>query len=318
MCSDEWFQALSMYRTREYMCASTAIQASWAAWAVDDLPANAGDVRYMGLIPELGRSPREGHGNPLQDSWLEDPMDRGAWRATVHGAVQSWTWLERLSRHARTPIRIQTEILTHIYIYIFIYLFLAMSCNLWFPSSPTRDRIRAMAIKMPSLNHWTTRKFPTSLFFSSIHIFDTHCYCWFQSNSTVFVLIFFFSISVSPFSNSKNENKKLALWSLLVSPPVWPKPQLSFVPSPAQASSDTLQDVLPWVPCSRSGVYPHLTWGSDTCLVLPPINSFRTKLFRKKKERNRGKGKRKKKRNVKYRLCLKEKGIHSHKNSSQT
>ena len=63
-----WFQALSMYRTREYMCVSTAIQASRAARAADDLPADAGDVRYMGLIPDLGRSPGEGHGNPLQDS----------------------------------------------------------------------------------------------------------------------------------------------------------------------------------------------------------------------------------------------------------
>ena len=46
--------------------------------------ANAGDVRDMGLIPGSGRSPGGGHGNPLQYSCLENPMDRGAWRATVH------------------------------------------------------------------------------------------------------------------------------------------------------------------------------------------------------------------------------------------
>ena len=46
---------------------------------------NAGDEEDVGLIPELGRSPGGGHGNPLQDSRLENPMDRGAWRATVHG-----------------------------------------------------------------------------------------------------------------------------------------------------------------------------------------------------------------------------------------
>jgi len=40
-------------------------------------PAKAGDIRDAGLIPESGRSPREGHGNPLQYSWLENPMDRG-------------------------------------------------------------------------------------------------------------------------------------------------------------------------------------------------------------------------------------------------
>ena len=45
---------------------------------------NAGDARDMGSIPELGRSPRGGHGNPLQYSCLENPMDRGAWQATVH------------------------------------------------------------------------------------------------------------------------------------------------------------------------------------------------------------------------------------------
>ena len=51
---------------------------------------NAGDT---GLIPGSGRSPRERNGNPLQPSCLENPMDRGAWRATVHGAVKSQTRL---------------------------------------------------------------------------------------------------------------------------------------------------------------------------------------------------------------------------------
>ena len=48
---------------------------------VKNLPANAGD---MGLTPELGRSPREGNGNPLNYSSLGNPMDREAWWATVH------------------------------------------------------------------------------------------------------------------------------------------------------------------------------------------------------------------------------------------
>ena len=51
---------------------------------------NAGD---MGLIPGWGRSPGEGIGNPLQYSCLENPMDGGAWRATVHGVAKSWTQL---------------------------------------------------------------------------------------------------------------------------------------------------------------------------------------------------------------------------------
>ena len=51
---------------------------------------NAGD---LGWIPGSGRSPGEGNGNPLQHSCLENPMDGGAWQATVHGVAKSWTQL---------------------------------------------------------------------------------------------------------------------------------------------------------------------------------------------------------------------------------
>ena len=63
---------------------------------VKNLPANAGVARDAGLIPGSGRSP--GNGNPLQCSCLENPMDRGAWRATVHGVTKSWTQLCDLAR----------------------------------------------------------------------------------------------------------------------------------------------------------------------------------------------------------------------------
>ena len=62
-----------------------------------NLPANARDVRDAGLIPGLGRSPGEGNGNPLQYSCLESPMDRGAWRTTVHRFTKSLTQLKQLS-----------------------------------------------------------------------------------------------------------------------------------------------------------------------------------------------------------------------------
>ena len=56
--------------------------------------ANAEDIRDLGSIPGLERSPGEGHGNPLQYSCLENPMDRGAWWATVQGVTESQTWLK--------------------------------------------------------------------------------------------------------------------------------------------------------------------------------------------------------------------------------
>ena len=63
---------------------------------VKNLPANAGDLRDGSLIPGLGRSPGGGHGSPPQDSCLENPMDRGAWQATVHKVAESQTQLKRL------------------------------------------------------------------------------------------------------------------------------------------------------------------------------------------------------------------------------
>ena len=66
---------------------------------VKNPPANAGYIRDAGSIPGLGRSPQGGHGNPLQDSCLENPMDGGAWQATVYRAAKSGTPLERLSTH---------------------------------------------------------------------------------------------------------------------------------------------------------------------------------------------------------------------------
>ena len=69
-------------------------QSSWAsqvALVVKNSPDNAGDLKDEGSIPGSGRFPREGNGNPLQYSCPENPMDRGAWRATVHRVTKSWT-----------------------------------------------------------------------------------------------------------------------------------------------------------------------------------------------------------------------------------
>ena len=61
---------------------------------VKNLPANAGDIRDVGLISGLGRSPGEGNDNPLQYSCLENPRDGGAWWAAVYGVAQSRTRLK--------------------------------------------------------------------------------------------------------------------------------------------------------------------------------------------------------------------------------
>ena len=65
------------------------LRASQEVLVIKNPPTNAGDIRDVGLIPGLGRSPGEGHGNPLQYSHLDNPMDRGAWQATVQRVTRS-------------------------------------------------------------------------------------------------------------------------------------------------------------------------------------------------------------------------------------
>ena len=71
------------------------------ALVIKNPPASAGDAREASSIPGAGRSPGEGNGNPRQYSCLENPMDREAWWATVHGVAKSRT---RLSTHTLTHI----------------------------------------------------------------------------------------------------------------------------------------------------------------------------------------------------------------------
>ena len=82
---------------------STALGASQLALVVNP-PANAGNGRDVGSIPGSRRSPGGGHGSPLQYSCLEDPMDRGAWQATVHRVTKSQTQLKQLGTHAHTGV----------------------------------------------------------------------------------------------------------------------------------------------------------------------------------------------------------------------
>ena len=82
---------LDSFRVIEYLVDIVTLGASLVAQSVKNLPAmresafNAGD---LGSFRGLGRCPGEGNGNPFKYSCLENPMDRGAWRATVHGVAR--------------------------------------------------------------------------------------------------------------------------------------------------------------------------------------------------------------------------------------
>ena len=77
---------------------------SQLALVVKNPPASAGDIRDTGSIPGSGRSLGGGHGNPLQYSCLENPMDRGAFWATVHRITKNQTRMKRLGMHTHPPL----------------------------------------------------------------------------------------------------------------------------------------------------------------------------------------------------------------------
>ena len=74
--------------SQSIMSAYYGARASKVALVIKNPAANAGNIRNVGSVPGLGRSPGGGHGNPLQYSCLENPMDRGAWWAIVHGVAK--------------------------------------------------------------------------------------------------------------------------------------------------------------------------------------------------------------------------------------
>ena len=90
---------LSNYQV-SYIHIHTYIWVSQVAIVVKNPPAKAGDTRDPSTIPWSGRSPGGGHGYPLQYSCLENPIDRGAWQATVNGVTQSRTQLKTRSTQA--------------------------------------------------------------------------------------------------------------------------------------------------------------------------------------------------------------------------
>ena len=97
--------------------------ASLVALKVKNPPTNVGDIRDVGFIPGLGRSPGRGHWNSLQYSCLESPIDSGAWRATVCRVAKSQKWLKQLSIHARVHILVIKDVLLWCLIIITIIMF---------------------------------------------------------------------------------------------------------------------------------------------------------------------------------------------------
>ena len=98
----------------------SCLEASWVVLVVKNLLANAGDIRDAGSIPGSGRSTGEGNGNPLQYSCLENPMDRGAWWATIHEVTKCWTWLNDLACMHSCFTQLYDKV-NQAYIYIYIY-----------------------------------------------------------------------------------------------------------------------------------------------------------------------------------------------------
>ena len=78
---------------------------------IKNQPTNAGDVGDMDLISGIERSPGGRHGNPLQYSFLENPMDRGAWQFTVYRVTQNWTQMKQFSTPAQSLFLISLVLL---------------------------------------------------------------------------------------------------------------------------------------------------------------------------------------------------------------
>ena len=113
---------------------------------------NAGDC---GWIPGSGRSPGEETGYPLQDSCLESSVDRGAWRALVHGVTKSWTQLSNSPFHL-----------------LLFYVFFFWRWGMWDLSAPIRDWTHTPCIGRQSPNPWTTGEVPPFAFLTvSCHFF---------------------------------------------------------------------------------------------------------------------------------------------------
>ena len=105
-----------------------------------------GDIRDVGSMPGFGRSPGGGHGNPLQYSYLENPMDRGAWQAAVRRVTQSWTQLKQLSPQTRQLFRISLS---------FLFLCFLSSSISYLCMASAIPRMKNWRMSLLNVLHWT-------------------------------------------------------------------------------------------------------------------------------------------------------------------
>ena len=124
MCTENCWLARSRDPSRKESCGSQPLQPQFPQQPLYTYCRESGfpggsvskettcNARDVGSIAGLKRSPGGGHGNPLQYSCLENSVDTGAWKATVHRVSKSWTRLERLSMHTCTVERHDKDALT--------------------------------------------------------------------------------------------------------------------------------------------------------------------------------------------------------------
>ena len=127
------------------------------ALLIKNLPANAGDIRDTGLIPGLGRSPGVRHGNLLQYSCLKNPMDNGAWQATLHSVAKSQKWLKQLSSSSKgaKPLVLYEHFFFNVFIFNWRIIALQYVVGFWH----TLGWISHGYTYVPSLFIWTLKLF---------------------------------------------------------------------------------------------------------------------------------------------------------------
>ena len=129
-----------------YLCSSQV------ALVVKNLHVNAGGIRDPALIPGSGRSPEEGKGYPLRHSCLENPMDKGTWRATVHGVAKSWTWL---STHAFTFAFAHTWLQCGLFVLHYLVTLSDFDiCDLWVQQQNIMGQFLSLNNTGKSRNEW--------------------------------------------------------------------------------------------------------------------------------------------------------------------